>query len=539
MAPIRPRLEGLEDRWVPSQMVSPRHGLDDLPAAVRVNSHPTAASGNDLPVNPALRFTGPSSLPDATVGQPYRQQLTTAGGVGPITFTVAQGALPPGWSLDSATGELKGSSDAAGAFHATLQATDRTGATVTWSPAITVDPVVPAQVPVTGNPGRGLGAFDPATGHWYLRGTISPGAPDAGSFAYGAPGWIPVTGDWSGTGQLGIGVVDPTTATWYLRNSTSAGSPDVTPFQYGLPGWIPVTGDWTGSGHTGIGMFDPATATWYLRNSDGPGVPDIVLQYGMPGARPVVGDWTGVGHTGVGVVDLASASWYLRNEPNAGAPDAGHFQFGMSGWTPVAGNWDASMHTGIGMFDPGTTSWYLRDNASAGTPDHTPFPYGTSAWTPLGAAPDLGGAWAREDMLGNHAVLELHSSLGAMYYEFEPVGGFQNSTSTGSGSPTRAVVVESAGPLDQFTDNPARIDKLIPVRAWRLTDAQLQNAQNRLADIDNRVGNGSYLYSVADAASPNNQLVLSGGGVRYRSCWGFVSDVLAGLDATEPVALVA
>jgi hypothetical protein len=50
-----------------------------------------------------------------------------------------------------------------------------------------------------------------------------------------------------------------------------------------LPGWLPVAGDWVGTGHTGISMFDPSTATWYLRTQAGPGTPDLVFQYGLPG----------------------------------------------------------------------------------------------------------------------------------------------------------------------------------------------------------------------------------------------------------------
>src|SRR5437016_6152597 len=69
------------------------------------------------------------------------------------------------------------------------------------------------------------------------------GRPGHRSVTFGAPGWIPVTGDWNGDGTTTIGVVDPTTMTWYLRNATGAGAPDIAPFTFGAPGWIPVTGD--------------------------------------------------------------------------------------------------------------------------------------------------------------------------------------------------------------------------------------------------------------------------------------------------------
>ena len=236
-----------------------------------------------------------------------------------------------------------------------------------------------------------IGVFDPGSGTWYLRNENSPGGPDAGRFAYGAPGWWAVTGDWNGDGSHTVGVVDPRSMTWYLRNENSAGIPDVTaPFQYGAPGWIPVVGDWNRTGHTGIGVYDPSTATWYLRNEDSPGAPDAgVFQYGLPGWLPVVGDWTGQGQTTIGVVDPGSMTWYLRNENTAGAPDAALFRYGAPGWVPVVGDWDGNGTTTAGVVNPRSETWYLRNSNSAGGPDvASPFGYGLPGWLPLA------GAWS-------------------------------------------------------------------------------------------------------------------------------------------------
>jgi hypothetical protein len=230
------------------------------------------------------------------------------------------------------------------------------------------------------------GMFDPGTGTWYLRNENSSGAPDAGAFQFGAPGWLPVVGDWDGNGSVTVGVVDPSTATWYLRNENSSGEPDEGSFQYGVPGWIPVVGDWTGSGHSGIGMFDPSTATWYLRNSANPGPPDFVFQYGAPGWIPVTGNWTGTGHTGIGVVDPSTMTWYLRKEVGTGGADAGSFSFGGIGWTPVVGDFNGDGTTTVGVVDP-TGAWYLRNTNSAG-PSLAPFAYGSGMWIPVS------GSWS-------------------------------------------------------------------------------------------------------------------------------------------------
>jgi hypothetical protein len=228
------------------------------------------------------------------------------------------------------------------------------------------------------------GVFDPASGTWYLRNQNSPGAPDAGKFAYGAPGWLPVTGDWNGTGTAGIGVVDPATNTWYLRGTPSPGAPDVGKFAYGAPGWIPIVGDWTGTGKTGIGVIDPTTNTWYLRNEASPGAPDAgVFRFGAPGWLPVSGDWNGSGHTGIGAMDPATNTWFLRNAATSGAPDAGQFKYGAPGWLPIAGDWLGSGQDGIGAVDPATNTFYLRSLASPGTPDVGQFAYGAPGWLPV------------------------------------------------------------------------------------------------------------------------------------------------------------
>ncbi len=240
---------------------------------------------------------------------------------------------------------------------------------------------------VPGGPGVGVGMVDTSSGTWYLRSAESGGAPDDGTFAYGAAGWVPVVGDWTGTGQVGIGMFDPATGTWYLRSSATAGAPDVGVFRFGGAGWIPVVGDWTGSGHTGIGVFDPSTATFYLREEVGPGAPDAgAFAFGGAGWLPVAGNWDGGPATHVGVFDPSTGTWYLRNENSAGTPDAGQFRYGAPGWKPVVGHWDGGTAAGVGVLDPSTGTWYLRNQDSAGLPTTTPFAYGAPGWTAVAGA---------------------------------------------------------------------------------------------------------------------------------------------------------
>src|SRR5262249_24029876 len=200
---------------------------------------------------------------------------------------------------------------------------------------------------------------DPTPTTWYLRNRNRPGGADLAPFRYGAPGWIPVVGDWDGDGVDTVGVVDPSgqfgqaPATWYLKNSNSPGAPDLAPFAYGASGWIPVVGDWDGDGVTTIGVVDPvgmfgqAPATWYLKNSNGPGAPSYApFAYGAAGWGPGVGDGEGDGVDPIGVFapvgqfGQAPASWYLRYSNSAGAPSQAPFAYGTAACQPVLGDWD-------------------------------------------------------------------------------------------------------------------------------------------------------------------------------------------------------
>jgi len=339
-----------------------------------------------------------SGLAGATIRPPVTVQVQDASGKpvgGPFTVTLALGSNPSGGVLG---GTLTRPTNAAGlaTFEDLTVSKPGIGYTLVASSAGLPSVTSAAFNETGGIPARAsVAAFDPGFGTWYVRHTNSPGAPDVPPFAYGAPGWVPVSGDWDGNGKTTIGVFDPigqygwSPATWFLKNSTAPGAPDIAPFAYGAAGWIPVVGDWDGNGTVTIGVVDPATMTWYLRNSNSPGAPDIApFRYGHPGWVPVVGDWDGDGKTTIGVFDpiglfgQAPATWYLKNSNAQGAPDYTPFAYGGKGWKPVAGDWTGSGHTGIGVVDP-AARWYLKNTIAPGAPDVAPFAYGVGTWAPV------------------------------------------------------------------------------------------------------------------------------------------------------------
>jgi len=88
---------------------------------------------------PPLTITFPGSCCNAgTVGSSYLQNFFSSGGVGPFTWTVAAGQLPPGVTLTGSS--LEGTPTAAGKFTLTIKVTDSAGDQASESGSITISP---------------------------------------------------------------------------------------------------------------------------------------------------------------------------------------------------------------------------------------------------------------------------------------------------------------------------------------------------------------------------------------------------------------
>lgn len=48
------------------------------------------------------------------------------------------------------------------------------------------------------------------------------------------------------------------------------GSAATVALHYGNPNWVPITGDWNGSGKTQVGVYRPSTQTCYLQEVTAP-----------------------------------------------------------------------------------------------------------------------------------------------------------------------------------------------------------------------------------------------------------------------------
>ncbi len=221
-----------------------------------------------------------------------------------------------------------------------------------------------------------VGVFRKGDWHLDLSGTAqwTPATDLAGNF--GAPGDIPVLGDWDGSGTMKVGVFR--NGEWHLDMSgTGQWSPATDRVgNFGLPGDIPVVGDWDGSGKTKVGVF--RNGEWHLDLSGtaqwNPAT-ELVGRFGGTGDIPVVGDWDGSGKSKVGV--FRNGDWHLDLSGTATWAPATDLtgNFGAAGDIPVVGDWDGSGRTKVGVFRKG--EWHLDMS-------------GTARWSP---ATDFAGSF--------------------------------------------------------------------------------------------------------------------------------------------------
>jgi hypothetical protein len=105
-------------------------------------SPPSIANANFLlNITPALQITT-TSLPDGSIGVFYNAPLAVFGGIPPYSWTIVQGSLPNGLTLNATSGVISGTPTGAGTSSFTVQVSDSEtpAATATASLSIVITP---------------------------------------------------------------------------------------------------------------------------------------------------------------------------------------------------------------------------------------------------------------------------------------------------------------------------------------------------------------------------------------------------------------
>jgi hypothetical protein len=105
------------------------------------SSNPTQSASQplsiavSLPPAPSITTT---TLPNGTVGANYTQTIAFTGGHGPFTWSISSGALPTGFSLNTATGAITGSSSTANTYSFTVKVVDSSNPAQTASQPLSI-----------------------------------------------------------------------------------------------------------------------------------------------------------------------------------------------------------------------------------------------------------------------------------------------------------------------------------------------------------------------------------------------------------------
>ncbi len=121
-----------------------------------------------------LGFTVAQALPDATDGVPYAFLVTSAGGVGAVTYLLESGTLPTGLTLDAA-GNITGTPTETGDFSPTIRITDSASNFCIQTFALLVGPGslnCPSNLTTyaASNAQSIIGSVDPAVGRVFVAG---------------------------------------------------------------------------------------------------------------------------------------------------------------------------------------------------------------------------------------------------------------------------------------------------------------------------------------------------------------------------------
>ena len=101
-------------------------------------------------VRDGMTFVTPGSVPSATAGLPYSFTLQASGGSTPYSWTIWQGSLPDGLSLNASSGIISGTPSATGTFNFTVQVGDASNLTAVRVHTIAVGVPPPPAISLNG-----------------------------------------------------------------------------------------------------------------------------------------------------------------------------------------------------------------------------------------------------------------------------------------------------------------------------------------------------------------------------------------------------
>ncbi|REJ75683.1 MAG: VCBS repeat-containing protein [Acidobacteria bacterium] len=200
-------------------------------------------------------------------------------------------------------------------------------------------------------PPSDLAVFRPSTGEWLV---IDTNSQHVTRLEWGAPGDIPIEGDFDGDGISDLAVFRGSSSTWWILES---GAGSVRAIQFGVEGDLPVAGDYDGDGMTDLAVFRPTSGVWYAIGSKEGNF--LTIPFGSISDRPAPADYDGDGKTDPAIWRSVSGTFEWIQSSN-GTVGSERFSSGVG--DPVPADFD-----GDGMADPAIRTgkvWTIRKSLS-------------------------------------------------------------------------------------------------------------------------------------------------------------------------------
>ena len=234
--------------------------------------------------------------------QPFNQKTSVNGTVSlslaasdpegnPLKFTAT--GLPPGLSIDSATGRISGKAHERGSYQVTVTVSDgdfSSSRSFSWTVAT-------------------------VSAREALRAAAMAAAAEGGG-GESLPDYLGVHGDYDGDGRADLATYRLSTGEWKIWTSGSNFLTS-TVIPWGEAGDVPMPADYNGDRVTDLAVYRPSAGTWHLWLS-GTQTP-MTVHWGGPEDEPVTMDYDGDGKADLGLIRnggheiLLSSSNYLKS----------------------------------------------------------------------------------------------------------------------------------------------------------------------------------------------------------------------------------